>query len=77
MKYINIIKFTFGIILSTISIISAIDFFNHYFGKSSNWAYVAVWLRGSDGGASYTPIFFGLCAIAGAIIIASIKSHSK
>lgn len=82
MKYINMIKLIFGIVLIVIPILGAITFFNHYF---------VIYLhqfRHLDGGPINTPIFlglcviagaifFGLCAIAGAIILASIKSESK
>lgn len=81
MKHINTIKLIFGLVLISIPIVGSINFFYHYLWNteftSSMKLYNYVWFVGRNGGASNTPLFFGLCAIAGAIILASIKSDSK
>lgn len=82
MKHLNMIKLIFGIILISIPILGGINFLYCFFGNpqsNDSWMLISrLWFIGLDGGgASNTPLFFGLCAIAGAIILASIKSDSK
>lgn len=69
MKHLNILKLVFGVILTSVPIIGVINFI--YDQSSSRFA--AIWhIRSSN-----ALILLGLFAIAGAILLASIKSDSK
>ena len=79
MKRIELVKFIVGLIFSGISFISAITFFLGYWGYSNGAkysehvsAFTLIWGHSWDSaGSSFAPIYLGLCALAGAYLLAN------
>jgi len=73
MKNLEKAKMILGYILIGFSIIGGIVAFSYQF----DWDWFDndynAFGRGNDGGASNSPIFYGLSAIAGAILLATVK----
>ncbi len=84
MKQVDNIKFIGGIMLLSFAILGGLIFFLEGFGMFNNiynygnlsGIYEGGWTGDSGGGASNTPIFLGLCGLAGAYLLASIKKEN-
>ena len=81
MKNIEKIKFICGLTLVSFAILGGLIFYLESFkimesllnyGKLSG-IFEGGWVLDSGGGASNTPIFLGLCGLAGAYLLASIR----
>tara|TARA_R110002096_G_scaffold350238_1_gene543310 strand:+ start:181 stop:423 length:243 start_codon:yes stop_codon:yes gene_type:complete len=76
MNHLEKIKFWLGIVLISFAVIGGIIFFIEMFFHSSNSSLAFGYTSSRKGillVALNTPIFFGLCAIAGAWLIISVK----
>ena len=77
MKNLEKTKMIFGYILIGYSIIGIIVALSYQF----DWGWFEyeyrTFGRGDEGGASNSPIFYGLSAIAGAILLATVKKEEK
>ena len=77
-KIIEIVKLILGLTLLLIPILTGIIFCLESFeilSKTLSYKNLSVIWRDGDVGASNTPIFLGLCAIAGAYLLANYKSN--
>jgi|TARA_B110000908_G_C9940507_1_gene308043 hypothetical protein len=77
MKNLEKTKMILGYILIGTSLIGMLVAFSYqfdwdWFGRDSR-----TFSRGIEGGASNTPVFYGLMAIAGAILLATVKKDEK
>jgi hypothetical protein len=81
MKNIEKIKFICGLTLVSFAILGGLIFYLESFkimesllnyGKLSG-IFEGGWVSGSGGGASNAPIFLGLCGLAGAYLLASVR----
>ncbi|MFW6272531.1 MAG: hypothetical protein ACOC2U_01975 [bacterium] len=83
MKKIEKIKFWFGLLLTFYAAFSGLIFFLESFELIeeilSKYDTSSIWEAGTgDGnGASNSPIFLGLCGIAGAILLISVKKPTN
>ena len=77
MKNLEKIKFRIGLTLLLFTLIGLVLFYlESFIGEDFLSVRTSkIWRRGAEGGASNTPIFFGLCGIAGAILLASVKKE--
>jgi hypothetical protein len=77
MKKLELIKFIFGIILLGFAIVGGFAFLIESFYDLDilSEGKLFIFDRGYDGGASNAPIFLGLCGIAGAYLLAFVKSE--
>ena len=76
MKYLEKTKMILGYILIGTSLIGMLVAFSHLF----DWdLFRRDWIfgRGVEGGASNTPVFYGLMAISGAVLLATVKKDEK
>jgi hypothetical protein len=79
------IKLIVGIIFLSFGVLGALIFFLEGFGildqffqyKKLSAIFRPGWTFDTGGGASNTPVFLGLCSIAGAILLNSIKTNSS
>lgn len=82
MKNIEIIKFICGLTLVSFAIFCGIIFYLESFNivesllnyTNLSGIFEGGWVSDSGGGASNIPIFFGLCGLAGAYLLVSVKS---
>lgn len=83
MKNIEKIKFYFGIILIIYSILGGLIFYLESFEildelfDDNNLSYIFRRGYGDGSGASNTPNFLGLCAVAGSILLATTKNVTR
>ncbi len=83
MKNIDKIKFYFGLTLIIYSVIGGLIFYLESFEildelfDDNNLSYIFRRGYGDGSGASNTPNFLGLCAVAGAILLATVKKDSR
>ena len=81
-KIIEIIKLISGSILLLFAILGGITFYLEGFKILNRILYYNyqttsfIWLKG-DSSASNAPIFLGLCGIAGAYLLASVKFYNN
>lgn len=78
MKHIEKIKFWSGITLVFFAVLGGLIFYLESFDVIDalfKWGTSSVWR--SDSGGSMTPVFLGLCAIGGAILLGSVKVQSE
>lgn len=84
MKNIEKIKFICGLTLVSFAILGGLIFYLESFkiieGLLNNCELSDIfnsgWVPGSGGGASNAPIFLGLCGLAGAHLLASVRPSS-
>jgi|TARA_B110000046_G_scaffold122131_1_gene128791 hypothetical protein len=77
MKNLEKTKMIFGYILIGYSIIGIIVALSYQFDWDWFEYDYRTFGRGDEGGASNSPIFYGLSAIAGAILLATVKKEEK
>ena len=77
MKNLEKIKMIIGYILIGFSIIGMLVAFSYQFDWDWFEYDYKTFGRGADGGASNSPIFYGLMAIAGAILLATVKKEKQ
>jgi uncharacterized membrane protein YuzA (DUF378 family) len=77
MKNLEKTKMILGYILIGIALVGMLAAFSYHFDWDwFNRGYI-IFGRGDEGGASNSPIFYGLLAIAGAILLATVKKEEK
>jgi hypothetical protein len=77
MKFLEITKMILGFILIGISLIGTLVAFSYQFQLDLFVLDYGTFGRGTKGGASNSPIFYGLMAIAGAILLTTVKKEGK
>lgn len=77
MKNLEKTKLIFGYILIGYSIIGIIVALSYQFDLDWFDNDYRTFGRGDEGGASNSPIFYGLSALAGAILLATVKKEEK
>ena len=77
MKHLEKIKMILGYVLIGTSLVGMLVSFSYQFDWDWFDLDYKTFGRGNDGGASNSPIFYGLIAIAGAILLATVKKEEK
>jgi hypothetical protein len=77
MKNLEKTKLIFGYILIGYSVIGIIVALSYQFNLDLFDYDYRTFGRGGEGGASNSPIFYGLSALAGAILLATVKKEEK
>lgn len=77
MKNLEKTKMIFGYILIGYSIIGIIVALSYQFDWDWFKYDYRTFGRGNEGGASNSPIFYGLSALAGAILLATVRKEEK
>lgn len=73
----NSTRKVFGIILLSFSFFGVIACLSFIFNLDLVSKDFVIFHRGDEGGASNTPIFFGLCALAGAYLLGNVKDDNN
>ena len=80
MQILERIKLIVGLILVALVIIGAVFYYLLSFkiiNSSNFYQFNYSWTRGSDGGASNAPLFFGFVAIAACYLLASVRKKDN